>query len=103
MHLSDRRRGQRSVLEMFEHLVHRTSQLSLEHDGDVFARSRRSVILEHGQLCADGLWQELGSGREDLAELDEEAAGLLESLPEVATELRLARHITRDRLARERR
>ena len=80
--LADRRRGERLPVELGEHLVDRGAELRLEHRLDRLARLGRDVVLELGQLIGDSGRHEVDAGGRDLADLDVDAAGLLEHGPE---------------------
>ena len=54
------------------------AELGLEHGGDALAGLGRHPVLQRGQLLAHVGRQEVDAGRGDLAELDVDAAGLLE-------------------------
>ena len=58
------------------------AELGLEHLGDALAWLGRHALLETGQLVAHVAGQEVDARRGDLAELDVDAAGLLEHAPQ---------------------
>jgi hypothetical protein len=81
--LPDRRGRQRRRLEPGEHGVGRRAELGGQQRLDAGRIGGRDVILEPGQLGDDIGREQVGPGREHLAELDEHAAGLVQRDPQV--------------------
>ena len=78
MHLGDRAGGQRRGLDVIEDVLPRHAELLLHHLHDLFLAERRHVVLQ-GRELLDVLGREqVGSGRQDLAELGERRTELLE-------------------------
>jgi hypothetical protein len=93
VHLADRRRGDRTLLELQEELVERQLELALDRPLDVLERERTDVVLEGAQLGDDVRRDDVRPGREQLAELDERRSELVEHLPKAdAARRRLALH-----------
>jgi len=74
VHLSDRRRGDRRVVELREELGNRKAEILLDHLLDVLDRKRANVVLQAPQLRDDVGREHVGPRREQLAELDERRA-----------------------------
>ena len=78
MHLAQRGRRQRLVVELRERLRDPHAEL-LGHDPlDLGERERADPVLEPGERLQVGRRQQVGAGREELAELDEGRPHLLE-------------------------
>ena len=84
VHLTDRRRRDRLPVERDERLVDRAVQLFFEQRRDRVAVGRPHVVLEPRQLTDRVGREQVGAGRQDLAELDEHPAALLEREPQAA-------------------
>src|SRR5207253_1896705 len=88
MHLSDRGRRDRLLVELREELRDREAEILFDHLLDVRDRKRADVVLQPSQLGDDVGRQDVGPRREQLAELDEGRAELVEHLAEMLTALR---------------
>ena len=88
VYLADRRRCHRYRVERREQLLDRGPQVLLDHALDVGVRERPNGILELAQLRDDLGRDDVGPGREELAELDEGGAELVEHLAQVPAERR---------------
>ena len=88
VHLADRRGGQRFSVELEEEALDRLAELLLDDALDVFVRERAHVVLQASELGDDVRRQDVGPHREQLAELDEGRAELVEQLAEVLAALR---------------
>ena len=86
--LADRGRGQRLAVEFEEETLDRLAELLADDALDLFVRERAHVVLEPAQLGDDVRRQHVGPHREELAELDEGRAELVEELAEVLAALR---------------
>ena len=82
MDLPDGSRGQRLRVDRREDVLPRDAELLLHHVDDLRLRQRRDLVLELGELVGDVRWDQVGPGREDLAELREGRPELLERVPE---------------------
>ena len=81
--LADRRRGERLPVELGEHVVDRAAELGLEHRRDAARRgSGGTRFCSSASSSQTSRRQEVDAGRGDLAELDVDAAGLLEHPPQ---------------------
>ena len=80
--LADRGRGERLPVELGEDVVDVAPSSASSTGRDALARLRRHPVLQLGQLGADVGRQEVDAGRGDLAELDVDAARLLEHPPQ---------------------
>ena len=78
VNLADRRRGERLGLELEEEPLDRLPELFSDHTLDLGERDRPHVVLEPAQLGDDVRRDDVGSRREQLAELDERRAELVE-------------------------
>ena len=78
VHLGDRRRCQRLADELAEDLLDRAPQLAAHDRGGGVARERRHPVLEACELVGDVFGQQVAAGREDLTELDEDRAEVLQ-------------------------
>ena len=78
--LGDRGGGDRLGVEGGEHLLDGPAQPGLEQLPDRLRRGRGDLVLEPAQLGHHPGREQVGAGRQDLAELDEHAAALLEGL-----------------------
>ena len=83
MDLPDRRRGDRHPIEVDERALERKAELGLDDLFDLFERERPHVVLERAKLRDDVRRDDVGPGREQLPELHEGRAELLEHLAEV--------------------
>ena len=88
VHLTDRRGSDRPVLELHEELVDRQAEVFLDHLLDVGERERAHVVLKAAQLGDDVGRKNVGTRREELSELDERRAELVEHLAQVLATLR---------------
>ena len=84
VHLADRGRGDRSLVELDERLLDGEAELLADDALDVLDRDRRDVVLELAQLRDDVRRHDVGARREQLAELDERRAELVEHLAQPA-------------------
>ena len=83
MHLADRCGRQRLLVELEEEPLDRLAELLADHPLDIGERERADVVLEPAQLGDDVRRDDVGPGREQLAELDEGRAELVEHLPQM--------------------
>ena len=83
MHLADRRGGDRALRELDEELLDRQAKLELDDLFDLLERKRRDVVLELAKLEDDVRRHDVRPSREQLSELDEGRAELVEHLAEV--------------------
>ena len=86
--LADRGRGQRLAVELEEEALDRLAELLADDALDLLVRERAHVVLEPAQLGDDVRRQHVGPHREELAELDEGRAELVEELAQVLAALR---------------
>jgi hypothetical protein len=84
MHLADRGGGDRPRVEREERAVDPEPELLLDDALDVLDRERRHVVLELLQLDDDVRRDDVGPGREQLTELHERRAELVEHLPQAS-------------------
>ena len=87
MHLADRGGGDRLAVELQEEPLDRLAQLLPDDALDLLVREGAHVVLEPAQLGDDVRRQDVGPHREQLAELDEGRAELVEELAEVLAAL----------------
>ena len=97
VHLADRRRRHRFLLERGEELLDGELELLADHALDLGEGERRDVVLEGAQLDDDVRRHDVGTRREQLPELDERRPELVEHLAQVLAalgrcRLRLERH-----------
>ncbi len=85
VHLADRGGRDRLLLEVEERLLDREAQLRLDDPLDVLHRERRDLVLELAKLDDDVRRHDVGSRREQLAELDEGRPQLVEHLAEASS------------------
>ena len=83
MHLADRCRRQRLLVELGEQALDRLAELLANRPLDVRERERAHVVLQAAQLGDDVGRHDVGPRREQLAELDERRAELVEHLAQV--------------------
>jgi hypothetical protein len=76
--LRDRRRGERTTVELGENLLDGPAEGHCERGGRLVAGERRHLVLELRELGGDIGRQQIGTHRERLAELDEDRPELLE-------------------------
>ena len=88
VHLADRGGGDRLGVELDEEALDRLAQVLLDHALDLLVRERAHVVLEAAQLGDDVRREDVRPHREQLAELDEGRAELVEQLAEVLAALR---------------
>ena len=69
MHLADRAGRERLGLDALEHVLPGHAELLLHHRDDLRLGERRHVVLERGELLDELGREQVGPGREDLAEL----------------------------------
>ena len=74
VHLGDRGRGDRPVVEAREQLGERPAELALDQLAGERAVERRQVVLQLREIGGELLAEQVGAGREALAELDEARA-----------------------------
>ena len=87
VHLADRRGGQRLAVELEEEALDREAEVFEDDALDLFVRERAHVVLEAAQLGDDVRRQDVWTHREQLAELDEGRAELVEELAEMLAAL----------------
>src|SRR6266545_2768294 len=87
VHLADRRRRDRLGVELDVEALDRLAELLEHHALDLLVREGAYVVLEAPQLGDDVRREDVGPHREQLAELDEGRAQLLEELAEVLAAL----------------
>ena len=80
MHLADRGGGDRGRVELGEELLDREAEVFADHALDVLVREGTHVVLERLELDQDVRRDDVGPRREQLAELDEGRAELVEHL-----------------------
>jgi hypothetical protein len=80
MHLRHRRRGNRRPVEGGEDLVHRLAIGLFELGDGQFRRKGRHAVLQLRQLVGDVQRQQVASGRQQLAELDEDRPQVFQGL-----------------------
>ena len=76
--LADRGAGQRRMVEAGEDALGRRAQLGLQQRRDLGVRHRRQAVLQRRERLDVGVRQDIGAGAEDLAQLDEGGAKLLQ-------------------------
>src|SRR5439155_17147555 len=86
--LADRGGGDRLALELDEEPLEGLAEVLPDDALDLFVRERAHVVLEASQLGDDVRREHVGPHREQLAELDERRAELVEELVEVLAALR---------------
>ncbi len=91
MHLPDRRSGHGLALELEEEPLDRVAEILLDHTLCVLERERTHVVLEPAQLGDDVGRDDVRTGRQELAELDEGRPELVEELAQVPAALGRAR------------
>ena len=82
MHLGDRAGGQRRGVDVVEHVLPRHAHLLLHHLHDLLLGERRHVVLQRRELLDVLGRQQVGPRGQDLAELRERRAELLEGRPQ---------------------
>ena len=87
MHLADRRRRERLAVELEEETLDREAEVFEDDALDLLVRERAHVVLEAAELGDDVRRQDVRPHREQLAELDEGRAELVEELAEVLAAL----------------
>ena len=86
--LTDRGGRDRSGIELGEELVDREAEVFLDHILDVAEREGTDIVLEPTQLGDDVRREDIGTRREELPELHERGAELVQHLAEVLAALR---------------
>ena len=86
--LADRGRGHRLAVELEEETLDRLAELLADDALDLLVGERAHVVLKPAQLGDDVRRQHVGPHREELAELDEGRAELVEELAQVLPALR---------------
>ena len=69
MDLGDRSRCYRAFVKGCEQIVERAGEFGLDQRPRLGARERRELVLQAGEIGSDLLAEEIGSGRQQLAEL----------------------------------
>ena len=87
MHLADGRGGDGRLLEVGEELFDGELELLPDRLLDLLERERADVVLEPLELRDDVGRDDVGTGREELAELDERRPELVEHLAQVLAAL----------------
>ena len=88
VHLADRGGRERLCVELEEEPLDRLAELLADHALDVGERERPDVVLQPAQLGDDVRRDDVGPGREQLAELDEGRPELVEHLAQMAAAAR---------------
>ena len=83
MNLPDRRRSERLVVELGEEPLDRLSEILADRPLDVAVGERAHVVLQAAELGDDVRRHDVRTRREQLAELDERRAELVEHLAQV--------------------
>ena len=78
MHLRDRRRRHRPLVERDEQLIQRLLEIRLDHRFGLRRGERRQTVLQLGQVARDRLTEQVAAHRQGLAELDEDGPELLQ-------------------------
>ena len=86
VHLADRRRRDRRLVEAEEGLLERKTEVGLDDGPRLRERERADVVLQAAQLGDDVRRDDVGPRREQLAELDERRPELVEHLAEAAAD-----------------
>jgi hypothetical protein len=84
MHLADRARSERLRVDRGEDILPGNAELLLHHLDDLRLRQRSDVVLERRELDDELGRQEIGTRREDLAQLRERRPELLERVAQPA-------------------
>jgi hypothetical protein len=87
VHLRDRRRRQRAPVERREQPVGRLAQFTIDDREHLRRRQRLDVVLQTRQLERDRRGDQVGARRQQLAELDEDAARFLQGVAQRDAEL----------------
>jgi hypothetical protein len=87
VHLADRGSRDRDRVEVGEELLDAQLELLADDALDVLVRDRADVVLELLELDHDVGWDDVGARRQELAELDEGRAELVEHLAQVTAPL----------------
>ena len=82
VHLRDRRRRERRLVELLEHLGDRPSVGALDDRAGLGARERRHAVLQLLELVGDVGRQQVAARRQRLAELHEDRPEFLEREPD---------------------
>src|SRR5262249_57528777 len=80
--LANRGGSRRLLVELEERLFDRQAELLLNHPADVFEGNRADIVLQPLELDEDVRRDDVRPGREELAELDEGRAKLVQHLPQ---------------------
>ena len=91
VHLTDRRGGDRPLLEVDERPLDRQPELGVDDALHVLDRERRHLVLELPQLGDHVGRHEVGPCREQLPELDERRPELVQHLPEPPSSIGIGR------------
>ena len=83
VHLADRRRRDRRRIEVEEEALDRVAEIFLDHALGLLERERPHVVLEAAQLGDDVRRHDVGTRREQLPELHERRAELVEELTQM--------------------
>ena len=90
MHLADRRGGDRLAVELEEEPLDRVAEILDDHALGLLERERAHVVLEAAELRDDVRRHDVRPRREQLAELHERRAELVEQLAQVRAARRRA-------------
>jgi hypothetical protein len=82
VHLRDRSRGERLLVEADEHLLDRTAVGRFDEGARHLAIERRDAVLQPRQFVGYVEWQQIAARGQRLAELHEDGAELLERQPQ---------------------
>ena len=82
VHLADRRRGERLLVELDECPFQGQTELGFDGSAGLLERKRSDLVLQPAELDHDVGRDDVGSGRQQLAELDKGGAELVEHLPQ---------------------
>ena len=88
VHLADRGGGHRLLLEVEEEALERQPEVGFDHLPGLLVGERPDVVLEPAELRDDVRRQDVRPHREQLAELDESRAELVQHRPQVRAALR---------------
>ena len=97
VHLTDRRSGERRLVEVEEEALEREPSVSIASRACSNGNGRTSSWSERSSAMTSGGRYEIGAHREELAELHERGTQLVEHLAEVAATLDVASGVTSGR------